>query len=227
MDNSKVSISDAIIEYWKRSPTWAKIYWAFSTILTSGALTSLGETVFAWKGFILTGITFYRSMLAPVKTQLHFIFEVEISPSQIDLIVIFGLFFASYLRFTMAKQLSRIIESRKTKALYVRAIVALVLVWSLVVGFISGVILVEINILLRISVIPLYIFPFFYPFLIINYDKLNIPNQSSIGLVMYMEKLREYSIKRANLYLEYYGPAAISFALIFVLAAINSGLLRE
>lgn len=224
--NKTTRITRDVKQYWKQSPYWAKIVWVLSTLFSSSSIASLGDTVFAWKGFILDGINFYRIIVSPIKSISIFLYKVEITTYQADLIVLFGLFFASYLRFTLFKQLEFIDSSRKTKGLYLRAALGFLIIWCLTTGFVAAGILKDLNIGLEILVVFVYIFVLLYPLQVIGYLKFNISNNSLAGRILKIKKLKDYSKNKAKLFIVYYGPVVVAIFTTFILAAINAGLTR-
>ena len=69
-----------------------------STVLASGALASLADIIFAWKGFILDGITFYREWVVLPIGKLASVFNLELSSNGVDFLIIYCLFLAAILR---------------------------------------------------------------------------------------------------------------------------------
>ena len=101
---------DEIIKYWKKSPFLAKVIWVVSVILASSSIASLSETVFAWKGFILDGVEFYRELLEPLKILLSSVFQADVTGEQADLIVCLGIFISAHRKFITHRWLTPDLE---------------------------------------------------------------------------------------------------------------------
>ncbi len=55
---------DELIDEWGEKSLLSKVILGVSFFVTLSSITSLSDTVFKWKGFILEGITFYRTYIS-------------------------------------------------------------------------------------------------------------------------------------------------------------------
>lgn len=71
---------------------------SLSLFLTASSVTSLADQVFQWKGFILTGIEFYRTWVTGWLRKLGSLFGVSYSASDVDQIVLIWILSVSVIR---------------------------------------------------------------------------------------------------------------------------------
>lgn len=82
---------------WKNGTILTRVFIVISTFLATGAIASLSNVVFAWKGFILDGINFYRNIIVQPLLQLAEIFSLEISSIEVNFLILTSIFmFAIY-----------------------------------------------------------------------------------------------------------------------------------
>ena len=55
---------EGVTSVWRSSPWRYRVLLVLSLVLASGSIASLSETVAKWKGFILDGVTFYRTYVS-------------------------------------------------------------------------------------------------------------------------------------------------------------------
>ena len=84
-----------LTQVWHQSPWRVKLYLLLSGFLAGTSLASLSESVVKWKGFILTGITFYREYLRTPIVELlvdwvHISIEPQIFDFLLPVTVVFG-----------------------------------------------------------------------------------------------------------------------------------------
>lgn len=63
---------DEVVEAWPKYSWMLRLWLILSAFVASGAIASLSETVFKWKGFVLDAVAFYRSFLSePLAQFIH------------------------------------------------------------------------------------------------------------------------------------------------------------
>ncbi|MCR9252397.1 MAG: hypothetical protein NXI20_18375, partial [bacterium] len=85
-------------KHWKQSTKLYKLIVIFSIILATSSLTSIADIVFKWKGFILTGILFFRTYVSHPIRQLFSFLGLHFSDIQTDVLILTSLAFGSVLR---------------------------------------------------------------------------------------------------------------------------------
>ncbi|ODZ73137.1 hypothetical protein BBM45_13230 [Vibrio parahaemolyticus] len=85
-------------ELWKRGTILTKVFIVVSTFLATGAIASLSDVVFAWKGFILDGINFYRYLVVSPLTQLAELFGLRVDATEANFLILTGLFMSAIYR---------------------------------------------------------------------------------------------------------------------------------
>ncbi|WP_435247351.1 hypothetical protein ACMAZD_11710 [Vibrio sp. nBUS_14] len=85
-------------DLWKNGTLLTRACIVISTFLATGAIASLSDVVFAWKGFILDGINFYRSIIAQPLIQIAEIFSLDISSTEVNFLILTGIFMAAIYR---------------------------------------------------------------------------------------------------------------------------------
>jgi hypothetical protein len=91
MDKEIQSSKNSLISFWEESPALFKIFSLISLFLAFSSITSLADTIFAWRGFIKEGVDFYRTVLfLPVREYLEG-YGLYISQKEADFILLFGI----------------------------------------------------------------------------------------------------------------------------------------
>jgi len=86
-------------EFWPNLLWWGKCAVVLMLFLTTGSVTSLSETVFQWRGFILDGMEFYRQWItAPLREIARDLVGLRYTGVQVDIVVLFGLGMGSFAR---------------------------------------------------------------------------------------------------------------------------------
>ncbi len=85
-------------DLWKNGTPITKVFIVLSTFLASGAIASLSDTVFAWKGFILDGVNVYRAWVVNPMQQLASDFGLNIDNFEAHFLVLTALFMAAIYR---------------------------------------------------------------------------------------------------------------------------------
>lgn len=83
---------------WKNGTILTRVFIVVSTFLATGAIASLSDVVFAWKGFILDGVNFYRNFIVQPLLQLAEIFSLEISSMEVNFLILTGIFMSAIYR---------------------------------------------------------------------------------------------------------------------------------
>ena len=215
-----MELKDEIKKYWKESPIWAKVVWVLSVFFASSSIASLSDLVFAWKGFILDGIEFYRAIISPIKDYFGNLLGIQIKREQADLIVFTGFFVSAYRKFIASRWLVSKPNIKITSLLFSIN----VLFWLVTMLLISASILEMLHIAVDI-LLAFYLFHMLqYPVGIFLFDKLPPENKfhKTIGALM----LKAYANNKTRFFIVYYSPIIVAIALLFVAAAVNSGLTR-
>ena len=74
---------------WKDSPGWMKYVIVITTITNATSIASIADIVVEWKGFILTGIEFYRNLTLPVREFINDISPIALEQWHIDVLIIY------------------------------------------------------------------------------------------------------------------------------------------
>lgn len=86
-------------QLWRSAPWRIKVLLVLSGFLSTASLVSLAEVVAKWKGFLLTGVTFYReNITGPVVAGLREWFTLPIRPAWIDYLTVALIVTAALLR---------------------------------------------------------------------------------------------------------------------------------
>ncbi|MEM6720327.1 MAG: hypothetical protein AAF611_13460 [Bacteroidota bacterium] len=190
---------DEILKEWKTSSKWFKIVVIVSAFITLSSVASLSDTIFAWKGFILDGVEFYRiTILEPIR-HLFLIIDIKLSIISTNLLIIWLIIFGSIIRllFYLAKETNSL-----RRFFQVFSLVAISLLYKTILYYIS-----------------------FHYNLLEKYLERALVYNLAIFLIIFsylLYKLVNY--KKALLILV--GPLLLSIVVILILAAINSGLTR-
>jgi len=83
---------------WSQSPWRVKLWLAFSLFLASGAIASLSDTVFRWKGFISDALAFYRLYISGQLSRLLQAGFAPVPPGLPDFIILSVLLISANLR---------------------------------------------------------------------------------------------------------------------------------
>lgn len=89
---------DELKAKWKNWPLHWKLLSVLLLFQQLLSVASLQEGVFKFKGFLLEGILLYRSLLEPVLSFVHRVFQINISTEIYDGSVIIGIFFGVFYR---------------------------------------------------------------------------------------------------------------------------------
>ena len=89
---------DEVMMLWNKASPLMKVFLGISLFLTVSSVASLSNAVFAWKGFILDGIEFYRNWIgAPISKITKYI-GFKWNKQEIDFLVIGSIFYTCHLR---------------------------------------------------------------------------------------------------------------------------------
>jgi hypothetical protein len=83
---------------WKNSSFSARAFIVISTFLAVSSITSLSDTIFKWKGFILDGLNFYREFIRFPLCELISKFEIHLEFYELDIYVIVLLMHGAFVR---------------------------------------------------------------------------------------------------------------------------------
>ncbi len=83
---------DDLIVLWKKRSTSGKAFLIFAFSLSIMSIGSLADTVFAFKGFIVEGLRFYREVTEPIRQIASSFLELKVTQIYQDLFVL-ALFF--------------------------------------------------------------------------------------------------------------------------------------
>lgn len=79
---------DEVLEAWPKYPWILRFWLIISAFTASGAIASLSETVFKWKGFLLDAVVFYRSFLSKPLAQCIHVQNPHIGPAMADALLL-------------------------------------------------------------------------------------------------------------------------------------------
>ena len=83
---------------WLQASWRIRVWLVISGFLALSSIASLSEAVFKWKGFILDAVTFYREWVrVPLKNELQH-FEIHLTSSYIDYLLLNGIVVAGLFR---------------------------------------------------------------------------------------------------------------------------------
>lgn len=215
-----MDLKDEIKKYWKESPFWAKVVWVISAFFASSSIASLSDLVFSWKGFILDGIDFYRAMITPIKDYFSYSLNIHITREQADLIVFVGIFVSAYRKFVT----SRWIASKPNIKITSLFIAINILLWFLTMMFISASILGKLHFTIDILVALYLLYMLQYPLTVLVFDR--IPSDSKFHETIGALMLKAYTKNKTRFFIIYYSPIITAIVLLFIAAAVNSGLTR-
>ena len=219
-----MGLFDDVKNYWKSSPTWARLTWIVAAFLSSGSLASLSETVFQWKAFILDGVEYYRKIIDPFGKALEWTLSSSPSDVQLAIITIYGLFCATYRRFFI-ERFTRYGARSFLEALFLISVyVYNFAIWAAWVLFVSASVMGQLHFTLDIIAIVLTYIPIMFPLQIYTLEK--FPEGSVPRKVIANILLLHFKNRKGTLFGMYYGPILFAVGAVFVLAAINSGLSR-
>lgn len=114
---------------WKDARSPKKIVMAASFFVTVGTIASISDVVFAWKGFILTGIQFYRSIVTTPLANIALQFDLDYDPVESDLLILGSLLYMSLVRDRWLSERTR--QSRLVLMACAAAVYAAVFAWGL------------------------------------------------------------------------------------------------
>ena len=85
-------------DLWENGTILTRAAIVLSTFLASGAIASLSDTVFAWKGFILDGINVYKTWVVHPMLQLASDFGLSINNFEAHFLILTALFMSAIYR---------------------------------------------------------------------------------------------------------------------------------
>ena len=184
---------------------WGKSSWTFrigillSAFVATGSIASLSELAFRWKGFILDGIAFYQDWVRGLLISLASFFSILVKPHEADIFFLVTLCFGLFVR-------SFIGLKDYTAAVFFTSS------FFLVVYVLLSSNIFYLDILILITVVLFYIWPIF-----------QLRKYSELVELEDPEKVKKARID----YLFFnYAPLILSTIAVFILAAINEGLIR-
>ncbi len=98
-------------DLWSKSSWFIRILLIFSFFLSVSSIASLSDKIFAWKGFILDGVTFYRSAIRSKIISLFDWLNLSILEGYEDIFVIYMLIGGAVVRYLRFRSV-RIIENK-------------------------------------------------------------------------------------------------------------------
>lgn len=193
-------------EEWKTQSIVVKTIAILSFFFTISSLSSLSETIFQWKGFILDGIEFYHKYISsPIREVFRFI-GIRLSKSTIDVLISFNLFAIPIIRYFL-KSLRKDEEAKSFGEKAALGSISLILFFYLIV-------IVLILFLTSDKVITSL------PWITNYYTILYL----IFGVVLITLEL--FNKRNKSVFLRIYTPVILGIFVILVLAAVNSGLIR-
>jgi hypothetical protein len=125
---------DEVLSIWRSAPWRVRLWLALSLFLASGSIASLSEAVAKWKGFILTGVDFYRFIfVSPMISVISKYLSYRISTELADALILGSLFLSANLRLAFHNA-----GSTKGKAEAIGGTIMLVLIATAIAIWSSG-----------------------------------------------------------------------------------------
>ncbi len=87
-----------IKQFWKNASLLGRIILLFSTFLAISSITSLSDTIFQWKGFILDGLNFYKAYITTPLSIILSKLDFNLKPTSSDVIIIILLGLSAQIR---------------------------------------------------------------------------------------------------------------------------------
>ncbi len=218
------NIIDEVKRYWNKSPFWAKVVWIISVFFSFSSIASLSDVIFDWKKFILEGIEFYRLIVAHFGRFIEFTFDIKLSPSELDWLVLIGILITIYRRYIAYFWLSPPDKEPLSRGWVIGVIVWTIFWWVVKMGVLLAALSDKLNLFVLVFCYFCLAFIIAYPFFVFPNSKLSKDDRvnQTIGAI----PLKRFYKNKTRLFIIYYGPLLTSIALLLILAAINSGLTR-
>ncbi len=190
---------------WKESSPAKKGLIILVLFLTTSSLTSLSDTVFKWKGFILEGMEFYRASISSPLLELFSYMNLKLTEQLADFLIVYSLSVSGFLRLVLKEMQNSSVN--QTRLHYAITIIA------------------------NLTAIFILYGPAFLLIYLIKSTNWNIAFIYSvpIGFMGFLTLGAFLSHKRNsqennNPLLIVWGPVIVGFTIVLILAAINSGL---
>jgi len=98
---------------WGTSKWPTKLFVLVSLFMAISSVTSLADTVFKWKGFILEGLKFYHEWIQAPAIHLLKLIGVALTPSQVDSIILLFLVTYAFIRAAiLANNVNKVLKFR-------------------------------------------------------------------------------------------------------------------